>query len=306
MFRRPLLRSASLSALVAVGFLVMIAEPATAGANAVSTTAVAKASDSTANPDCRSFASLDRDDFPSRQKVDNTWFPLVPGTNFVMSGTVIGDDGQPHAHRIVTTVTDLTKMINGIRSIVVFDRDFDDGELVESELALMAQDDDGTVWNVGEYPEEYEQGTLIGAPKTWIAGIAGAKAGVGMLAKPSVSAPAYLQGLSRSIDFKDCAKVVKTGQRVCVAVGCYSNVLVIDEWAPLDPEGGHQLKYYAPRVGTIRVDAVGGTTPEVLQLTSLTTLGPRALTKIRTQALTQDRRGYLISPKVYGKTPPMR
>src|SRR3990170_3720292 len=68
------------------------------------------------------------------------------------------------------------------------------GQLVETELAFFAQDDDGNVWNLGEYPEEYENGEFVGAPSTWIAGLAGAEAGVHMLAEPRQGTGYYLQG----------------------------------------------------------------------------------------------------------------
>jgi hypothetical protein len=284
--------SASLGPLVALPLLLTFAGPATASSRAVQ------------GVDCRPIASFDSQTFPDIPNIDNKWLPLLPGTNSVLEGTAVGDDGLMHAHRVVTTVTDLVKVIDGVRTVVVFDRDYDDGALAESELAFEAQDVGGTVWNVGEYPEEYDNRKLVGAPSTWIAGIAQAQAGVGMLANPRVGSRSYLQGVAPAVDFKDCAKVARTGQRTCVPVGCFDNVLVVDEWAPLDPEGGHQLKYYAPGVGTIRVDAAGGTTPEVLELVELTKLGSGAMARIRNEALKQDRRGYQVSPDVYGQTPP--
>jgi hypothetical protein len=51
-------------------------------------------------------------------------------------------------------------------TVAVWDRDFQDGELVEEELSFFAQDDGGTVWNFGEYAEEYEDGEFVGAPNT--------------------------------------------------------------------------------------------------------------------------------------------
>ncbi len=253
--------------------------------------------------DCTPTAVFKAKDFPHRARVDNKWFPLVPGTNFVMSGSVVDEQNVTHQHDIVTTVTDLTKTIDGVRSIIVFDRDLDNGELQESELAFMAQDEDNRVWNVGEYPEEYVDGKLDGAPSTWIAGIARASAGVGMLPQPRVGTAAYLQGFAPKVDFRDCAQVVQTDQKVCVPVHCYHHVLVTEEWAPLEPDGGHQLKYYAPGVGNIKVGAIGGTNPEVLQLTKLTRLNDKDLAAIHRQVLAQDRRGYRVSPNVYGRTP---
>jgi hypothetical protein len=56
----------------------------------------------------------------------------------------------------------------------------------------------------------------------------------------------WRQGFAPNIDFYDCAKVLKTGETICVPAKCYENVLVVKEWSPLDTHGGHQLTYYAP------------------------------------------------------------
>jgi len=169
----------------------------------------------------------------------------------------------------------------------------------------LARDDQGraTIRAVRVTTQMHVDGKLDGAPSTWIAGIARATAGVGMLSKPRVGTAAYLQGFAPKVDFRDCAQVVQTDQRVCVPVHCYHHVLVTEEWAPLEPDGGHQLKYYAPGVGNIKVGAIGGTNPEVLQLSQLTRLNDKELAAVRGQVLAQDRRGYRVSPNVYGRTP---
>jgi hypothetical protein len=298
---RTIRRSAvSCPAVVALLLGTVVAVPT--GAEAVSASA-ARTARTAAPQDCRSVLRFNPASFPRLPRIDNRFFPLVPGRNIVMSGTVLADDGTLHAHKIVTTVSSVTKVLDGVRTLVVFDRDYQDGQLQESELAFEAQDERGTVWNVGEYPEEYEDGALAGAPSTWISGIDHARAGVSMRAHPAVHTPAYLQGVAPSVDFRDCGKVSQTGLRMRVAGHSYNDVLVIDEWAPLDPQGGHQLKYYAPRIGSIRVAAAGGASQEVLNLTSFTKLSKAALAKVNAQVLKQDRRGYRISPDVYGHTP---
>ncbi|MEU2236166.1 hypothetical protein ACH4A8_13125 [Streptomyces vietnamensis] len=237
--------------------------------------------------------------FPASPRVTNTFLPLKPGTRLVLTGDVAGED-----HTVVTTVTDLTKVIDGVRTVVVFDQDLNGKKVQESELAFFAQDWRGTVWRLGEYPEIYENGKLVGAPDTWISGVQGAKAGIAMLARPRVGTPTYTEGLAPEIDFLDCSTVVQTGQSVCVPVGCFDDVLVTDEFAPLDPEGGHQLKSYAPHVGNIKVEPVGEENPETLALTEFTRLTPKELAAVDKEVLKQDKRGYRISPDVYGTTPP--
>jgi len=162
---------------------------------------------------------FDPSKFPAPTTIDNTFLPLIPGTQLTLQGTADRGPGvQPH--RVTLTVTDLTKVIDGVRTLVLWDVDTNNGQVVESELAFFAQDDAGNVWNLGEYPEEYgADGTFIGAPSTWIAGLRGAKAGVHMLAQPQVSQSFYLQGLALDVDFHDCARVTAMGQTVTVPAG---------------------------------------------------------------------------------------
>ena len=60
--------------------------------------------------------------------------------------------GRRNAHEVVFTVTELTKVINGVRTQVLWDRDFEEGALLEEELAFWAQDDFGNVWLLGSTP----------------------------------------------------------------------------------------------------------------------------------------------------------
>jgi hypothetical protein len=253
--------------------------------------------------DC-SPPALQRSSFPKTPRVDNRFLPLVPGMQFFLDGFVTSDDGTRHPHRIDTTVTRLTKVIDGVNTIVVFDRDIEDGQLTESEVFFVAQDDRGTVWNLGEYPEEYDSGQLMGAPSTWLSGVANARAGMAMIATPRVGSSTYLQGLAQDVGFKDCATVFGTGQRVCVPVRCYEEVLVTDEFAPLKPRDGHQRKFYAPGVGNIKVAAAGGVDPEALELSRAARLCPTEFSTVQALALDQDRRGYQVANDLYGSTQP--
>jgi hypothetical protein len=227
--------------------------------------------------------------FRDPTKITNPWMPLVPGTQFTAEGSSnIG--GRPTEHKIVFTVTDLVKEIDGVQTRVGWDVDTNKGVLAESELVFFAQDNDGNVWTVGEYPEEYANGKLTGAPKAWAAGVNGAEAGVQIRGKPAVGAGEYLQGISSSVEFLDCAKDVSTGQHTCVPAGCYDNVLVVDERSPQDPDSGVQRKYYAPAVGYVRVEALGDPEGETLMLTRIAQPSTGTLDTARTEALKLDQR----------------
>jgi hypothetical protein len=235
--------------------------------------------------------------------VDNRWFPLRPGTQLIYEGAVT-EDGKRIGHRVVFTVTDLTKVIEGVRTVVAWDRDYTQGELVETELAFFAQDDHGNVWHLGQYPEEYEDGKLVDAP-AWIAGLAGARAGIAMKAEPHLGAPDYSQGYAPPpIRWIDRARVYRVGQETCVPAGCYENVLVTEEFERNKP-GAFQLKFYAPGVGNVRVGWRGPKEEEKerLVLVEAVQLDPEGLAQIRREALELEARAYRISPDVYGRTP---
>ena len=243
----------------------------------------------------------ERPRFPAPTAVDNPLFPLRPGTRFSYRGTVVeGRSATPHT--VVFTVTDLTKVVGGVRTVVALDQDFLQGRLQEQELAFFAQDASGNVWNFGEYPEEYTHGRLTGAPDTWLTGTGGAHGGIHMLGRP-VAGVRYTEGLVPAIEFYDVSRVVSGHRMTCLGSRCPRRVLVVDEWSPHDPAGGHQIKYYEPGIGLVRVGAHGGDAREYLRLVTVRHLSRPALAEARAAALAMDRRAYRVS-KLYRVTRP--
>ena len=84
---------------------------------------------------------------------------------------------------------------------------------------------------------------------------------------------------------------------------CYQHVLVVDETSPNDPASGHQIKYYSPGVGLVRVGARGGDSIELLTLAGVRRLGTSAMAGVTHEVLAMDRRAFGIS-KVYRATGP--
>jgi hypothetical protein len=249
------------------------------------------------------FETLDPSAFSDSTTIDNRWFPLVPGTEYLYEGTTF-EDGELSRHWLEFTVIDLVKEIDGVRTVAAWIVDYSDGEMVEKEVAFYAQDDGGNVWYLGEHPEEYEEGQFVTAP-TWIHGVADAKAGVAMPADPQPGSPSFSQGWSPVVDFRDRGQATEVLEEMCTAIECYSDVLVIREFT-LEEPGAAQLKYYAPGVGNIRVSWRGeDAQQEELELIGINQLGPEELTAIRAQALELEAHAYEISPEVYGQTEPM-
>jgi len=245
---------------------------------------------------------FERARFDDPTQIDNKWLPLTPGTQLVFEGSAIVDEGGRQSRRVVTTVTDLSKVIDGVRTLVISEKDYTAGQLSEPELAFFAQDNAGNVWLVGEYPEEYENGKFDKAP-AWISGQKGARAGIAMLANPRLGTPDYAQGFAPPpVDFTDRARVYKMGQQTRVPVDRYKNVLVTEEFNPDEP-GAFQLKYYASGVGNVRVGWRGKKEEEkeTLELVDLNHLSPEDLAKVRRDAMEMDQRAYERS-EVYRET----
>jgi len=237
--------------------------------------------------------------------ITNQWLPLKPGSQLTYKGSAIPEGEKTRVkRRVVSTVTDLSKWIDGVRTLVIWEKDYTAGKLGESEIAFFGQDKAGNVWLLGEYPEEYENGKFADAP-TWISGQKGAHAGIAMLANPKVGSPDYAQGFAPPpVEFVDRARVYKKGQKTCVPVKCYNNVLVIEEFENGVP-GVFHLKYYAPKVGLVKVGWRGANEveKETLELVKRQQLSSKELAKARKTALSLDNRAYKRSAEVYGKTP---
>lgn len=241
--------------------------------------------------------------FRNSLKVDNKWFPLRPGTQLVFRGTT-EEGNEKIPHRVVFTVTDLVKEIDDVQSVVLWDRDYSDGELVEAEIAFFAQDEGGNVWQMGEYPEEYEGDKIVASP-LWLHELQGARAGLTMRAVPRKGTPSYSLGWGPAVGFNDRARILRTGTKNCVPVRCYSNVLVTDEYNPGEP-GKHQLKYYAPNVGNVRVGWAGKNeeSKETLVLVAVKRLDPNQMAHARAAARKLEASAY-DRRKVYRQTEPM-
>jgi hypothetical protein len=242
--------------------------------------------------------------FNNPTAITNQWLPLMRGTHWAWEGQATVD-GERIARRIELTITDLTKMVGDLRTVVAYEVDYNAGEMVEAELIFFAQDDYGNVWHLGQYPEEYEFGKFVAAP-AWIHGYQGANAGIFMQANPQLGTPSYSQGWGPEVGWSDRAIVSAMGQTTCVRIRCYNNVLVMSEFNTSEPDA-QQLKYYAPGVGNVRVGwaGAGETQQEELGLVRHTRLPAAGMNAVRERALALEAHAYDLKHPVYKYTPPI-
>ncbi len=172
-------------------------------------------------------------------KIDNEYLPLKPGTTFVYEGKGERDE---------MSVTHRTKKVMGVECVVVDDRAWEGGQLVEKTYDWFAQDEKGNVWYFGEDTKEYENGKVTSTKGSWEAGVDGAKPGIIMQADPKVG-QTYRQEYYPG-EAMDMAKVLSLDASVTVSYGFFDHVLETKEWTPLEP-GFFEKKYYARGVGPL-------------------------------------------------------
>jgi hypothetical protein len=171
--------------------------------------------------------------------IDNEYFPMKPGTTFVYEGG---------AERDEMTVTHDTKKVMGVECVVVDDRAWEGGKLIEQTYDWFAQDKKGTVWYFGEDTKEYENGKVVSTKGSWEAGVDGAKPGIIMQADPKVG-QSYRQEYYEG-EAEDMARVLSSNASVTVPYGSFDKVIETKEWTPLEP-GFYEKKYYARGVGPL-------------------------------------------------------
>ena len=246
------------------------------------------------------LVALDPGQFTNPTAITNDYWPLKPGTQFVYEGFTM-EEGVRTPHRIEITVTDLTKIIGGVRALVIHELDYVEDAVEEAELAFRAQDDEGNIWHLGEYTEIYSEIDYVGG-RIWMEGYPeGARAGIMFPAEPQAGGPSMSQGFAPDpYNWSDRGRVSSIDEQTTVAVGSYENVVVIEEFNNEEP-GAIQLKYYASGVGVVRIGWGGDDAlQEEMELIELNELDEVAMQEIRNQALEMEARGYS-----YGLTPPL-
>lgn len=194
--------------------------------------------------------------------VNNPYRPLRPGTRWVYEGQ--SEDGP---ERKVVEVTDDTRVVMGVRCLVVRDVVTLNGKLYEDTVDWFAQDRDGAVWNFGEETRKVTDDGSFTPAGSWEAGVNGALPGIVMPARPAPGdtyRQEYLPG-----EAEDMGRILRVDGARRVRFGSFLGVVVTRDWSPLDP-GSAEHKYYAPGIGPIYEEAVEGG-PYRMELVDLST-----------------------------------
>lgn len=173
----------------------------------------------------------------------NPYFILEPGYQQVLAG-----DGD----QVTITVLNKTKLVDGVHTRVVEERETKDGKLVEvsrNYYAISKRTHD--VYYFGEDVDMYKDGKITNHGGAWLAGTHGAKFGLMMSAKPALRMKAY-QELAPGAAM-DRAEIVSLHESVKTPAGTFKNCIKTEETSPVEP-GSKEYKQYAPGVGIVQDD----------------------------------------------------
>lgn len=172
----------------------------------------------------------------------NRYFILEPGYQLVLEGK---EDGK--AVRLVITVLNETKQVDGVETRIVEERETSGEQLVEvSRNYFAVGTQTHTVYYFGEDVDIYKssQVTHDGA---WLSGINGAKFGIAMPGEAAAGARYYQEQAPKVA--QDRAEHISASETLATPAGKFSHCLKIKETTPLESGVGYKL--YAPDVGLL-------------------------------------------------------
>jgi len=177
----------------------------------------------------------------------HSYWIMEPGWQVVLEGE---DDGEEV--RLEVTVLAQTEWVAGVRTRVIEEREFIDGELYEVSrnfFAICSRTND--IYYFGEDVDFYEDGEIVGHDGAWRAGVDGATPGVIMPGTPLIGAR-FHQEFAPDIA-EDRAEIVAVGPQT-LGDDTFEDVVVMIETSPLDGPCDYSIKYFAKGLGMIRDD----------------------------------------------------
>jgi hypothetical protein len=191
--------------------------------------------------------NLENCDFASTG--ENSYFILKPGYQVTLEGEEDGEDLQ-----LVMTVLNETKVVNGIETRVVEEKETEGGNLVEISRNYFAicKPTNNAIY-FGEDVDMYEDGEIVSHEGAWLAGANGSKAGMIMPGKVEVGLKYYQEIAPGAAE--DRAEIIGVNDTLDAPAGNFQNVLKTEETNPLEP-GVKESKFYAPGIGLIQEEAL--------------------------------------------------
>ena len=171
----------------------------------------------------------------------NPFFVLEPGYELVL---------EKGKERLTITVLEETRVVDGVETRVVEEREGEDGEVDEVSRNFFAiSKRTNAVFYFGEEVDMYEDGKLVNHAGAWLSGVKGAKFGLIMPGQILLGAR-YYQEFAPG-EAMDRAEIVSMSESMSTPAGEFKNCLKTEETSPLEPKS-REHKVYAPGVGLLQ------------------------------------------------------
>jgi hypothetical protein len=183
--------------------------------------------------------TVEKGDWASTER--NPYFILEPGYQLNFEG---GDV------RLIITVLDQTKMVDGVETRIVEERESEDGKLLEvsrNYFAVSRKTHD--VYYFGEDVDMYKDGKVAGHEGSWLSGEQNARFGLMMPGEARTGLRYYQESAPGTA--MDRAEIVSLTETVKTPAGEFKGCLKSEETTPLEPKN-KEYKYYAPGIGLVR------------------------------------------------------
>jgi hypothetical protein len=191
-----------------------------------------------AQPSWRTAFPVDKADLADHGR--NPYFILEPGYRLTL------ENGP---ERLVVSVLDETRMVDGVKTRVVEERETKGGKLAEISRNFFAINrKTADVYYFGEDVDIYKNGRVTSHEGAWLSGINGARFGLIVPGKPRVGYR-YQQEMAPRVAM-DRAEVVAVTETFQTPAGTFKNCMRTRETSALEP--GSEDKLWAPRVGLIK------------------------------------------------------
>ena len=152
--------------------------------------------------------------------------------------------------KLVVTVLHETKVIGGIDTRVVEEREWKKGNLVEVSRNYFAIDPTTKdVYYFGEDVDAYARGKVANHDGSWQHGGKGATFGLMMRGAPAVGMK-YYQEQAKGVAL-DRAEIVSVSETLTTPAGMFEHCVKTRETTPLEPLS-REYKFYAPGVGLVQ------------------------------------------------------
>ncbi len=171
----------------------------------------------------------------------NPYFVLEPGYQLHFENS---------KEQLTITVLNDTRVVDGVETRVVEERETKDGNLKEVSRNFFAiSKRTNNVYYFGEEVDIYRNSKIVNHKGAWLAGENNAKFGLMMPGQLALKAR-YYQEIAPKVAM-DRAEIVSLTETIATSAGKFKNCLKVEETTPLEP-GVKEYKYYVSGIGLVQ------------------------------------------------------